>query len=38
MFVNYPHMPTGPITHPGFIVQLVAFAKKHNILIAMITV
>jgi LL-diaminopimelate aminotransferase len=33
MFVNYPHMPTGAqATHKAF-EDIVAFAKKHNILI-----
>ena len=34
MWVNYPHMPTGtPATHEIF-EKLVAFGKKHNIVIA----
>jgi len=33
MFVNYPHMPTGQLPSREFFVRLVAFAKKHNILI-----
>jgi aspartate/methionine/tyrosine aminotransferase len=33
MFVNYPHMPTGKLPTKELFVQLVAFAKKHNILI-----
>jgi aspartate/methionine/tyrosine aminotransferase len=33
MFVNYPHMPTGQLPNREFFEQLVAFAKKHNILI-----
>ena len=33
MFVNYPHMPTGQLPTQELFVQLVAFAKKHNILI-----
>ena len=33
MFVNYPHMPTGKLPTKKLFVQLVAFAKKHNILI-----
>ena len=33
MFVNYPHMPTGAqATHKAF-TDIVAFAKKHNLLI-----
>lgn len=34
MWVNYPHMPTGAKADRGFFVELIAFAKKHNILIA----
>lgn len=33
MWVNYPHMPTGSVTNKAFATQLIAFAKKHNILI-----
>ena len=33
MFVNYPHMPTGQLPTKELFTQLVAFAKKHNILI-----
>ena len=33
MFVNYPHMPTGAKANRAFFERLVAFAKKHNILI-----
>jgi aspartate/methionine/tyrosine aminotransferase len=33
MFVNYPHMPTGKLPDEGFFPQLVAFAKKHSILL-----
>jgi aspartate/methionine/tyrosine aminotransferase len=33
MFVNYPHMPTGAKAGRAFFQKLVAFAKKHNILI-----
>jgi LL-diaminopimelate aminotransferase len=33
MFVNYPHMPTGQLPTMYLFAQLVAFAKKHNILI-----
>ncbi|MDB5223098.1 MAG: aminotransferase class I/II-fold pyridoxal phosphate-dependent enzyme [Chitinophagaceae bacterium] len=32
MFVNYPQMPTGKLPTRELFVQLVAFAKKHNIL------
>lgn len=33
MWVNYPHMPTGALPDKKFFEALVAFAKKHNILI-----
>lgn len=33
MFVNYPHMPTGKMPNPVFFEQLIAFARKNNILI-----
>ena len=33
MFVNYPHMPTGQLPLANTMAQLVAFAKKHNILL-----
>ncbi len=33
MFVNYPHMPTGQLPTLDLFVELVTFAKKHNILI-----
>ena len=33
MWVNYPHMPTGTKANEVFFVKLVAFAKRHNILI-----
>ena len=33
MFVNYPQMPTGKLPTKELFIQLVAFAKKHNILI-----
>ena len=33
MFVNYPQMPTGQMPTKELFEQLVAFAKKHNILI-----
>ncbi|MBA2249559.1 MAG: aminotransferase class I/II-fold pyridoxal phosphate-dependent enzyme [Chitinophagaceae bacterium] len=33
MFVNYPHMPTGQLPTKTFFTRLIAFAKKHNILI-----
>jgi aspartate/methionine/tyrosine aminotransferase len=33
MFVNYPQMPTGQLPSPEMFAQLVAFGKKHNILI-----
>lgn len=33
MWLNYPHMPTGAKATRAFFVELVAFAKKHNILL-----
>ncbi|WP_299528344.1 aminotransferase class I/II-fold pyridoxal phosphate-dependent enzyme [uncultured Lutibacter sp.] len=33
MWVNYPHMPTGAAASKEDFKQLIAFAKKHNILI-----
>ncbi|MFL5789023.1 MAG: pyridoxal phosphate-dependent aminotransferase [Flavisolibacter sp.] len=33
MWVNYPQMPTGQLPTKGFFEQLVAFGRKHNILI-----
>jgi len=33
MFVNYPEMPTGQLPTTEMFAQLVAFAKKHNILL-----
>ncbi len=33
MFVNYPHMPTGQLPTKDLFNQIVAFGKKHNILI-----
>ena len=33
MFVNYPQMPTGKLPTKELFIQLVAFAKKHNILL-----
>jgi len=33
MFVNYPQMPTGQLPTESFFKKLVAFAKKHHILI-----
>jgi LL-diaminopimelate aminotransferase len=33
MWVNYPHMPTGQLPTPKLFEQLVAFGKKHQILI-----
>ncbi|MEP6950674.1 MAG: aminotransferase class I/II-fold pyridoxal phosphate-dependent enzyme [Ginsengibacter sp.] len=33
MFVNYPHMPTGQLPTKELFNELVAFAKKHNILL-----
>ncbi|MDI9363609.1 MAG: aminotransferase class I/II-fold pyridoxal phosphate-dependent enzyme [Flavobacterium sp.] len=33
IFVNYPHMPTGQLPNVAVLNKLIAFAKKHNILI-----
>lgn len=33
MWVNYPHMPTGQLPSVSFFEELIAFAKKHNLLI-----
>ncbi|MDJ1504132.1 pyridoxal phosphate-dependent aminotransferase [Xanthocytophaga agilis] len=33
MWVNYPHMPTGAQANTEFFEKLIAFGKKHNILI-----
>jgi LL-diaminopimelate aminotransferase len=33
MFVNYPHMPTGQLPIKEKMAELIAFAKKHNILL-----
>jgi aspartate/methionine/tyrosine aminotransferase len=33
MWVNYPHMPTGQLPSAEFYTRLIAFAKKHSILI-----
>ncbi len=33
MWVNYPHMPTGAPASPAFFEKLVAFAKRHGILL-----
>ncbi|MDE3252720.1 MAG: aminotransferase class I/II-fold pyridoxal phosphate-dependent enzyme, partial [Bacteroidota bacterium] len=33
MWVNYPHMPTGQMAGPGLFARLIAFAKKHQILL-----
>jgi LL-diaminopimelate aminotransferase len=33
MWVNYPHMPTGQLPDKGLFEQLVAFGKRHHILI-----
>lgn len=33
MFVNYPHMPTGQQAPEGLFTALVAFARKHDILL-----
>jgi LL-diaminopimelate aminotransferase len=33
MWVNYPHMPTGKLPSEGLFEKLVAFGRRHNILI-----
>lgn len=33
LFVNYPHMPTGKLPETAFLTDLIAFAKKHDLLI-----
>ena len=33
MFVNYPHMPTGQLATTGLFADLIAFAKRNDILI-----
>ena len=33
MWINYPHIPTGATAPREVLIQLVAFAKRHNILI-----
>lgn len=33
MWVNYPHMPTGANANEAFFTRLIAFAKRHNILV-----
>lgn len=33
MWINYPHMPTGAKASKSFLAALIAFAKKHEILI-----
>ena len=33
MWINYPHMPTGAVATEAFFIRLVAFAKRHQILI-----
>lgn len=33
MWINYPHMPTGSLANKEFFEKVVAFGKKHNILI-----
>lgn len=33
LFANYPHMPTGQLPEKDFFVQLIAFAKKNDLLI-----
>jgi aspartate/methionine/tyrosine aminotransferase len=33
MWISYPHMPTGAIANEALFIRLIAFAKRHNILI-----
>lgn len=33
MWINYPHMPTGALANKDFFERIIAFGKKHNILI-----
>lgn len=33
MWINYPHMPTGALATADFFEKVIAFGKKHNILI-----
>lgn len=33
MWVNYPHMPTGAVAEPAFFKNLLAFARRHQILL-----
>lgn len=33
MFVNYPHMPTGQLPSRDLFIELVTFAKRHNLLL-----
>ncbi len=33
MWINYPHMPTGALASKAFFEQVIAFGRKHNILI-----
>lgn len=33
MWVNYPHMPTGQRANPEFFKRLIAFARRHDILL-----
>lgn len=33
MWINYPHMPTGALANKAFFERVIAFGKKHNILI-----
>ena len=33
MWINYPHMPTGAVATEAFFQDIIAFGKKHNILI-----
>ncbi|MFZ4262718.1 pyridoxal phosphate-dependent aminotransferase [Sphingobacterium sp. HJSM2_6] len=33
MWINYPHMPTGTLASTSFFEEIIAFAKKHQILL-----
>ena len=33
MWINYPHMPTGALANKDFFQKVIAFGKKHNILV-----
>ena len=33
MWINYPHMPTGAVAYPGQLEALIAFARRHQIVL-----